>query len=1411
MKCNITTIKKLRDTLAITGEEAKNLVGEVSSKGESFELTSKLFDDFVKGIRDPQETLNKLNTRVESLSRPFHIAMRRELGEELQVTVDGVEKKHYLLGSTLVPNKESPTGFQVVVRMAPHDSIGDVKTFIFDLSSDTSTENIGSTVGTIDGFNDLLKKAVLSATKHELSQRKKKEAVDYEGDKELKQVLDRMQEADTILGSRQKRNGNSLLGYEKIEDFTHGDIDSMRALMAKLHVLGNSKAPGELLTYYNTLLGKMHPRFFNHLTMYLKKNSVATEGYINYTENTMVLDIKAKTQNSFTQSEAEVYMHEVIHAMTAWALRQSAINVGVIKTQLNKAMKVAKQHIKWQDFLHVQESVASSRDIERAKAQRDYIFASDNNIEEFMAYTLTNPALMKLTQNIKLSDDKSVKKPTTVFESVVKLFSKLINSVLGGFGFKDNDITVFEEVNKLSFALAEINNRSLHNLDNMNPIGGMMEVLEDAESVLAKKINWVKKKVSSNGLVQLPAEDAGLYTRSKFVLTSIYKGFSNPLYRGFLGLWASAFRIPPEGTIREVLGSLFDKDAVFKIAESRGLLMSSLDAGRNSVINATSKQILEAFKVPLSDAEDSALTEVLIDTNLTSLRYSRPGRKKMSDKEMVSILTNEAARYTQEGRIKYKIKELLKKDPERAKWVTAQAVSLGYYMATGIGHSALVLNAEGIVRGFGTNERFLMDKSLGSLVSDLAAVHAIKHVETASKESVARLLKEETAGVNVITNMYEGYKRTSKEHLFKGSTVHMIDGHSKELFDDSVDIKIAAISDRADMEAKGYTMRYALPSQSGVAQRTPMAMYTTGSWGKTERLRGAVALGKLHSKGTSLSNLKRMEDAGLADALFQRDFANVYNTAISTHNAMRNGTFDVSTLENGLIPIYDQKGNVVDYRYIMSKENKKKVLLQDTRASQVLPRSMASIQYQISTEELNKGTLLAIKEDMQNNWKEGEIGEDGYSEYLLIGPNSTDPKMLELYAMLPDSYREFILSRTDKTMAVRRDLSRIYFGGAHMRTSDMIGINLLPGVFKTIINTVEGLWMELIKISKGTILLKMPMILVLNITTNILFQITQGSTDIPQLYRDYKESIVEVNEYIKYKRDAERLEQELIQDRESLRRVKNSSALKNIIGEKTTELKRIRQALLQNPAHELFEAGMYQSHIEDLHNSALSETNRITKSINARMEKLPTLVRGAAEIAYLTQNTAWYKASQEVLQRSDMISRMVENKQKTKVEYRMADGSRRLPQWWLADKDSNYGNKKVLMGAERKEFLEKAKTLRMEGLLHNYINYTLPNGNFEEYMNRLGFLMFTKYFKRIQSVIVETSLSNPIKSSILFMAVSAGLKVDMIQDQAIIGRLFDGDGNFSFSNLIPIYSPLYHIENVFTPALIKDEHLGGIF
>lgn len=1410
MACSINTIKELRDALQEGIKTDPLEVGAVAPTGESFDLTNAFYKRMIGLVRDPNQVLLELEGRIETQQKPFQKNLRREAGEVLYGTLNGKEQEMYLMDSYLVQNPDALGGTEVVVRLVAKDNLVKTTDYRFQLNSDTSIKGIDNPEIVIPGLSKNLQRALLRTVRQAKSKRSKKPTIDSEGDKDLKHTLQKMVEGNRVLGTVQDVDSWSLVGFEKIPNYEHGNVDSMKELLVRLHVLGNSKAPESLISYYTQLIESMHPRFFNEMEFFLSTKGVKPFGQVNMNTRQARIAVAPKANVEGVQSEAEVYIHELVHTMTAWAFEQKDVDISSIRTQLNHAMEVTRKNLKWEDFLSVPPSKATRKEKEEAQKLMEYIFGGETSLQEFIAYTLTNPKLMEKTKTIKITSGKG--EAETVFEKVLEFFGKLLNVITGRFNFRDNEMSIFDKVNELSFKLAEVNTQQVEKLSTMNPIGTVMDTIRKADEYTSDKIKTFINKVKNTEktLEKLP-ENASTYQTAKWYIEAGVKAFTNPIHRGFMGLLISKWGLKPDSTLREIVGGFFEKDEAFRAAEFIKLASDRVEALRNSVINATSTSILNRFSRKLSEEEDIAITNVLLSTNLASLRYKRIGKNKRPDTETRRLLSDSDYRYQQIGRLKARIADIVGNDKERSSWIIAQATGLGYFMVTGKANIVQLFNGRNIAIGYGMPARHKLDKNLETVIEELASVTSINYLEKKEVALVVDLMKSEKAGIDFITDSYEAYRVNSKEHLFKDTQAHAMLGHVAEKFDDTIDLTVAPASKQTELEAKGYKLQYLLEPKNGDTYTSPMALYTTDSWGKASRVRGAIRLGKLHTKGTTLQALKRVEDPALAEITFGRDFARVSSEALKVHRAMMDGTFDVTKVSHGMAPVIDPAGNVVDYRYMMSKAEKKRLLGQDLRASQVLPRSSGSITDQVKAEEINKSTLEIIKQDMKENWISGEVGKNGYTEYVLIGPNSTDPKMRELYAMLPETFQKFITSRSDKTMAVRTELLKIYLGGKDFKLSSAPGLKLLPPVIRSLIDMVEGMWQELVKISKGAILLKMPLILISNLLSNIAYQISIGSLDIPQLLKDYKNSYRELNEYLNYNRKATALRTEIAADEEAVRRVRNPSSLRDKIANKKIELARLEQTLKNNPAHELFIAGMYQTHIEDMENTALGEANRLAKGMNSRLEKAPVLVRGAAELAYLTQSTAWYKFSQEALQRTDMITRMVDNKRGIREEIKAVKGEIPLPDWWVESKEKGYPKTKKLPTSETSEFLSRARIMRHRALLDRYVNYSLPNGTAEEYLNKMGVLMFTKYLKRIQAVIANSSVNHPVKTALTLATVGTFTGIDTVQEQALLARGFDPQGEFSLSNIVPVYSPLYQLENVLFPALFKEELRMNLF
>jgi hypothetical protein len=218
----------------------------------------------------------------------------------------------------------------------------------------------------------------------------------------------------------------------------------------------------------------------------------------------------------------------------------------------------------------------------------------------------------------------------------------------------------------------------------------------------------------------------------------------------------------------------------------------------------------------------------------------------------------------------------------------------------------------------------------------------------------------------------------------------------------------------------------------------------------------------------------------------------------------------------------------------------------------------------------------------------------------------------------------------------------------------------------------------------------------------------------------------------------------------------------------------------------------------------MNDKNAVSKWLNDIMQDKPEMVRTVADVLFLTERTAWYKGMQELLQISDLVARDVLNRKMQMVEKARVNGERNYqPEMITLMKD--YGIKLVdgvaLTGNDREIYMNVVNKARLNTLKTRFINYTQPNGKYEEWMNRAGFLMFTKYFKRIQREIFAIAGDHPARAALGVLLATAGL--DTVQGQSLFIKGEGFDGTFGLGNLMPLHSPLDVALTVVNPPLIR--------
>lgn len=1193
-------------------------------------------------------------------------------------------------------------------------------------------------------------------------------------------VVDGLGKITHTLGSKKKQVNWDNLAEDK--NYDHLSKTSMKSTLDKLIKMDKTDAVDA--EYYKDLLDKLDGSFTRKLKLFVKKTTQESYGEISGKSIKIAVSNRAAVAAN-QQSAAEVYMHELWHALTSFGLRDTSPEARKLVRELEYVRSVAKDKLTWKAFLP-EVSIDTALEEAKAKEQYNYVFNSENTLDEFMAYAITNPQLRKVLGKVKLGQPKTAH---TVLEKIVNLLDTLVNVVLGNYKFKERNQTIYDHVFNLSMELSAVNDHANDKITGMKSmLNAGHELVDKIDRKVANKLNELKDKYLTDDEPLADYPYTGSRTaKAAWTLKLLKKAAINEQYGKALGLIMSSYGIAPDGIIRNVLKDMKEPSDWEKAAEFLQLESDKIEGERNSKISATKRVVADGFTRKLSMEEERALLRVIVDLDMQSLPAkdrADTNQDRYSTAKLRELLEDKAALEKAIGNAKYRLEQA---DPKYANWHKTQAHGLGYYLATHKAGIAQNLNAVNIARGLISNHYKTPDKKVIKLVDEVATLVGLLYADPKDKLVVAKLLKEERAGVFNLMAVHRGYNKEAYKTLFSDNSSQMVKGYSKEVFDDTIVSEVAPISTRKDMEDAGYEYVGPVEGKYGDSNEEPMGLFISGSYGRSDYLRAMTRLTRTGVKGTTVTESKHKDGGEFAKERAQRDIAKLDIERLKVVNSMLKGTYDPEKAEMGLVPVLDSTGLVVNYRYMMGKDQKEKLLKQDTSVLEVMGRTYGSMFDRLASKKHNSKVLGFILKNMEDNWNGGLLGKDGLTEYTIISAKSRDPKIKELYEILPKDFKAAANSRADKSLAVPTSMMPLFFGYRHLMLADAAIVKMMPKIIREALRVVETMWVELVKIAKTNILLKIPTVFLSNLFSNIAYVVNTG-TPIHEVFQQYLESFRDVRAHIKKHRELVALEVKV--------------TAKTATRAEMDKIKVLKADLARNPVHELMEAGMYQAFQEDVENIDLRSSNKWKKIVDDKMQMVPSFIKTPLQWLYLSEETKFYKVSQEMLQMSDLIGRDLMNRRLKKEEQLQADGKKELPRWWIEkQKDENYKTTQELKGDERKQFLKEVRQNNLYAVLQAFINYNKPSSSLEEWLNRVGVLRFTKFAKRIQLVTAKTTLDHPVRSLLTGLAQKFVYDFESIQDQTAFAKQWYTRG-FGPGNIVPIYSPLSTIEQVVEPPLI---------
>jgi len=1153
-------------------------------------------------------------------------------------------------------------------------------------------------------------------------------------------------------------------------DFSNSIINdinpiSLFEIFEDLHKLGNKQENTEhrsrLLSVLNGIVNKIL-RPHNEVTVSFAEGNRNAGITVNDKD---IFISTAPTNPAFPsvtgKSAQEVYVHELVHTVAHTLLDKNFS----IKRQVVKLYDLAKSKIKPEDLIIPIQPTgdpaidAALQEEAKKEAQEiwDYIFNSTGNgLYEFVAYGLTNEAFIKALQ--KISVRKSEDKSKNIFEKLTYYWNALLDYIsnrfykIQGKGADEALFTLISKIQQTKDVKASWVQTHFHE--------------KDLDALAVSKIKkWVFKPLEAfyykhgaergNKLVAVLGMPIGLFRLAqREEMIALFHQF-----RRRIGLVETSFWMK---LAREIVTGERKVDEKWHTLHRKAKKV--IDQARKHEAYITEQYVMDNMLSSVlkgSEENRKVLHRIVCDTDLQAIF------DKYSKDELIAMLGSEVEIDKEiDKRVAY-LKSITKS--QLVDYYNSQANGLGYFMVTGeVVVSGLNLNANNIARRFGTS--FSTDKvSLRTIqtIDQLASLYALKYSKNTDKLKMIELINAEYAadskknGITESVYIHRWLNEESKKKLFENNEALMQKGYTAKITNPRVHIKIGSLDEKEQLEKEGYTLLSDKPLKTlgTIPSTSKVYLFVTRDATLRERIRTIASITSESNMGTTLQDIYysagyNPHSSSLSDEMdLMRDLNKNYWKNPPVVGDLRN------VKEKYALPLVNNKGNIVDFRFVLSYKVRRDILEQDERIEKTLGMTNSSIVDKSASRSINEEMIDLAKEDYDQHYT-------GDHEFITISADTADgDQYKEIYKLLPKATKEYMKQVWgEKKMHVRAELLDLMFGyrKASIVNAKVFGVeigqitnnfllnmnNLLLKNFPKIhykgnvpLRAAENIIQDFVKIIKDLIVVKSVNVLLGNLASNFVLLYIKG---------------VPPSDIVKYQREAYSALDSYYKDWEKqgmlerqIATFKGTTSQRNKLKNEIAEL---QKRMDTNPVASLLEEGMFQSIIEDIEvdSNIYNTGSKIANFVDQKIaQKLPVPMLKAAKYAWISRDTALYQFLYKMTQYGDFIGRYALWK------HRISEVEREN----LKPVDARY-----------KERMQDI----LNEVVETFVNYDTPTSPEMQYMNDIGFMMFTKFLFRIQKVVYKTVTERPASTlSFLMLRSLSGVDVPTISDSTLLAGIIN--------------------------------------
>lgn len=1158
-------------------------------------------------------------------------------------------------------------------------------------------------------------------------------------------------------------DGNSGIDIENFTASTTREIDNMNTggIFTALGKVGNVKDSIEHTKHLEKLMNTLVTKVMDPLKLHIRSQGNKTVGAV-AGENVYLNVGRGMLVNGTQMSAQETFLHELSHHITEAGVNSNSM----ASRQLEKMWEASRKVIQPADFINrnandqmidkdglviTEQSLSYPAELAAATERYNYIYNNTVNdslgrngyLHEFLVFGITNRAFMNALDRVDIHIDANSSLWRGVWAgSITATFNVIMARIADMLGRRvvGNDTAVNSKtMMRMAEALAGVENTKKGTI-----AAAYTKTTTALESKIREVAAWSVAPMTAL-LDSAPVQAIKPVGRAaKVVKNAIHT--KAPAYAQALGDMSKRMGMTEKNLLGSIAREIGGSTKLSTPWETLNRIANKLvDQTRLAAAKGVESHIVDMYEEGvLTDEVRVAVLKGLLKTEASSLLDS--------DDYMASDVRNFIKDPAKLHKEIARLERLLDAYPNNKHYYRKMAKSLANYMVKGEHleyegkmNAHTIANLDGLE---GTGVEIEGDVVQAEKIIDyLATLDAIRRTPANYKKSLNALMDSEFArdpvnnGITFTLAINKDFRERSYSELFGDDPVSYVKGYTKEIYDPNISYEVGTLADVEEFAKHNFTLVSNNPIRrdENDPNQEDQYLFINKDGLVTTWQAGATSMTSKKSKGTSqfAMRINTHEDITEASALAQRD-KQVYE-AFKAERVARLFSAEPSYVDQqkgSLVPTLTKKGKVASYRYLMNENVKDRLLMKNNDFVVAMGAMDGSIKDKVNSAAVNKMVV-----DLAYSQFKAEYRNDP-TDFVKVGLDSTDPKYKEIYQMLPKEMRMEI-NRVWKgdNMYVPATLVPLIFGQRKWSVSSIGQDITLEGVSNDALRNVliaagnqlnkpwvkrtENVWQEIMKVVKDIIVVRSGVVLAGNVVSNILLLIAKGVNPVTAA-SDHAVAVRAANKHQADTKELTRLERMV--------RIGQGGA------DSALRISRLKNSIATNPVNDLIERGIFQSIVEDIStvDNEYTYKNQLQKWASPVTDKIPKGIKTGLKQVVIAQDTGVYKFLRDTTQLSDFVARY----------------------------SLHQHNLKKGMNVDQS----------LQDIVRTFIDYDNPTHVALQYANDMGFVMFTKFFLRIQRVIADLILNHPGKTLSLFVLQNALADLPDILDSFlpttdVIGKL----------------------------------------